>query len=625
MNQILGINEIKKHRLSHKLLYVLLLLVTVVCVISPIKNWKQGLETVICRSINDGVYEKFGWCSKQENKLFLVNTNSRKKLNGRFLHITDMHPDSLYQLGTSIRKVCHQDEPANNLDNATRFGVAMSGCDSSMDLINFTLKWISENLADKIDFIIWTGDNIRHDNDRRVPRTERQIFDLNSKMANKLYKMFKVVNSLDPMEFDVQIIPSLGNNDVFPHNMFSLGPTLQTRELYNIWSHFIPQEQQRTFNRVTSFFVEVIPGKLGVISLNTLYFYKANPLVDNCNSKKQPGYQLLIWLGYVLEELRQRGMKCWLSGHVPPLSKNFDKSCYSKFTLWTHEYRDVIIGGIYGHMNIDHFIPIDTKLAREYLEVMISSESEQLQYYGENHTDFNFEEFHIMGAKPVNKDRYMESVRETYYDAIVSRLKKMGGKESLMSSDSLMERYNIVNVAASIIPTFNPGFRVWEYNITGIEDEIETSSLKSWNNFFQDLEIKLNEELEDGNDYSIIFKKKNKKHHDKTIPKKKPKHLPAGPGFSSQSLSPVRFVQYYADLKTIEKDYQQALKDGNTPDIAGKMAFKYQIEYTSDSSPYKMNSLLTKDYIDLSIDLSKNKSIWQTYLQRAYVSSGYHD
>ena len=253
-------------------------------------------------------------------------------------------------------------------------------------------------------------------------------------------ELFSAGNEEDPIDFDVSVIPSLGNNDVFPHNMFALGPTLQTREYYRIWKNFVPQQQQRTFDRSASFLTEVIPGKLAVLSINTLYLFKANPLVDNCNSKKEPGYQLLLWFGYVLEELRSRGMKVWLSGHVPPIAKNFDQSCYDKFTLWTHEYRDIIIGGLYGHMNIDHFIPTDGKKARKSLLKAMEQSTRVQQGEDSNEEDEETElnrildhamaakEVFLMGAKPSNKEAYMNTVRDTYYRKVWNKLERVNEK-----------------------------------------------------------------------------------------------------------------------------------------------------------------------------------------------------
>ncbi|SCV01357.1 LAMI_0G10990g1_1 [Lachancea mirantina] len=632
-------------------------------VIEPDENWASNLQSL-------------GLKQDSPIRVFRYKGASPRKLHGRFLHITDMHPDPYYKEGSSISRVCHRGKPKDEKDSAARFGDATAGCDSSMDLMNYTLKWIVDNLRDKIDFIVWTGDNIRHDNDRNVPRTEAQIFDVNEQVSHLFEKLFGKHDSIDPHDFDVPVVPSIGNNDVFPHNLFSLGPTLQTRELYNIWSSFIPQEQQRAFARGASFFVEVIPGKLAVLSINTLYLYKANPLVDNCNGKKQPGYQLLLWFGYILEELRSRGMKVWLSGHVPPILKNFDQSCYDKFTLWTHEYRDIIIGGLYGHMNMDHFVPVNSKKAWKSVteQSLALAQADEISQ-SEKDSELDDENWigdaaaasdaRLMGAKPVNKENYMDAVRETYYNNIASKMnkqtsvvveeqedlmnvekkvkcqgkkhkKKKGKKKKGKDEKFSSEDYCIVNIATSVIPTFNPGFRVWEYNLTGLEDMSETKIYKPWNQFFEKLEEKIEAELEDDlapngrlGTFPLLFsnerQKKPERNPDKSIPSKMPKDRKLGPGYEPQLFSPTRYVQYYANLEKIDKDYQKALKNHLDPDEAASQAFKYEVEYTSDSEPYPMPSLLTRDYLELARMLSEDDRIWQTFVARAFSLSGYRD
>jgi hypothetical protein len=44
--------------------------------------------------------------------------------------------------------------------------------------------------------------------------------------------------------------------------------------------------------------VEVIPNKLAVISLNTLYWFSSNAAVDGCDHKSEPGSQQFEWLRY---------------------------------------------------------------------------------------------------------------------------------------------------------------------------------------------------------------------------------------------------------------------------------------------------------------------------------------
>ncbi|AJV00938.1 Ppn1p [Saccharomyces cerevisiae YJM1387] len=610
--------------------------------------------------LNDIEFTKLGLTPREPVIIKDVKTGKERKLHGRFLHITDIHPDPYYVEGSSIDAVCHTGKPSKKKDVAPKFGKAMSGCDSPVILMEETLRWIKENLRDKIDFVIWTGDNIRHDNDRKHPRTEAQIFDMNNIVADKMTELFSAGNEEDPRDFDVSVIPSLGNNDVFPHNMFALGPTLQTREYYRIWKNFVPQQQQRTFDRSASFLTEVIPGKLAVLSINTLYLFKANPLVDNCNSKKEPGYQLLLWFGYVLEELRGRGMKVWLSGHVPPIAKNFDQSCYDKFTLWTHEYRDIIIGGLYGHMNIDHFIPTDGKKARKSLLKAMEQSTRVQQGEDSNEEDEETElnrildhamaakEVFLMGAKPSNKEAYMNTVRDTYYRKVWNKLervneknvenekkkkeKKDKKKKKPITRKELIERYSIVNIGGSVIPTFNPSFRIWEYNITDIvnDSNFAVSEYKPWDEFFESLnKIMEDSLLEDEMDSSNIEvginrekmgekKNKKKKKNDKTMPIEMPDKYELGPAYVPQLFTPTRFVQFYADLEKINQELHNSF-------VESKDIFRYEVEYTSDEKPYSMDSLTVGSYLDLAGRLYENKPAWEKYVEWSFASSGYKD
>ncbi|CAD6613415.1 XXYS1_4_G0049710.mRNA.1.CDS.1 [Saccharomyces cerevisiae] len=605
--------------------------------------------------LNDIEFTRLGLTPREPVIIKDLKTGKERKLHGRFLHITDIHPDPYYVEGSSIDAVCHTGKPSKKKDVAPKFGKAMSGCDSPVILMEETLRWIKENLRDKIDFVIWTGDNIRHDNDRKHPRTEAQIFDMNNIVADKMTELFSAGNEEDPRDFDVSVIPSLGNNDVFPHNMFALGPTLQTREYYRIWKNFVPQQQQRTFDRSASFLTEVIPGKLAVLSINTLYLFKANPLVDNCNSKKEPGYQLLLWFGYVLEELRSRGMKVWLSGHVPPIAKNFDQSCYDKFTLWTHEYRDIIIGGLYGHMNIDHFIPTDGKKARKSL-LKAMEQSTRVQQGEDEETELNrildhamaAKEVFLMGAKPSNKEAYMNTVRDTYYRKVWNKLervneknvenekkkkeKKDKKKKKPITRKELIERYSIVNIGGSVIPTFNPSFRIWEYNITDIvnDSNFAVSEYKPWDEFFESLnKIMEDSLLEDEMDSSNIEvginrekmgekKNKKKKKNDKTMPIEMPDKYELGPAYVPQLFTPTRFVQFYADLEKINQELHNSF-------VESKDIFRYEVEYTSDEKPYSMDSLTVGSYLDLAGRLYENKPAWEKYVEWSFASSGYKD
>lgn len=553
---------------------------------------------------------------------------NKHRLHGRFLHITDMHPDPYYKKGSLQLEMCHRGKEGK----AGKYGDAVLGCDSPMILMNDTLAWISKHLSDKIDFVVWTGDNIRHDNDRQYPRTETHIFDMNQLVSDYVVETFRSENEYGS-PLSIPVVPSLGNNDVYPHNLFAKGPTLQTRELFKIWKPFIPPEQLHVFSRGAYFFKEVIPDKLAVLSINTLYLFQSNPLVDSCDKKSQPGYMLFEWLGYVLKEMRTRKMKVWLSGHVPPNEKNYDISCLRKYIMWTHEYRDVIVGGLYGHMNIDHFIPLDAKSAYNSLNdkyggVSIPFEDDEHVGLEEMYhrldspiwddsvfglaSDFNelpkfssFGDVRIAGGIPNNKVGYMETVRDEVYGNIARR-KKQG---------SFSERYAVAHVTASIVPTFNLGIRVWEYNTTGL-DAKSNVKFAPWDEFFSGLDklMQLNHDNDINDDDDMHALKR-----DKTIPPKMPKNLPLGPAYVPQTFTPTRYVQYYADLKAINN---------------GDKKFGYEVEYTTDDKDHMILPLTVDQWMKYGRTLGKagkkkpskkQSRMWKKYLHQAFVSSGYED
>lgn len=48
----------------------------------------------------------------------------RRKLQGRFLHITDMHPDPHYRVGSSEKKACHRGKPKEGKAVAGFYGLS---------------------------------------------------------------------------------------------------------------------------------------------------------------------------------------------------------------------------------------------------------------------------------------------------------------------------------------------------------------------------------------------------------------------------------------------------------------------------------------------------------------------
>lgn len=80
-----------------------------------------------------------------------------------------------------------------------------------------------------------TGDNIRHDNDHKIPRTTKEIYDLNRAVARKMEEVFvrkgvPVVPSLGELlqysSYNLLTIgcPPAGNNDVWREQTHLFSP-----------------------------------------------------------------------------------------------------------------------------------------------------------------------------------------------------------------------------------------------------------------------------------------------------------------------------------------------------------------------------------------------------------------
>ncbi|KAJ1942385.1 Endopolyphosphatase, partial [Linderina pennispora] len=118
--------------------------------------------------------------------------NTETQLNsssvGRFLHITDLHVDPYYRPGSTTYSSCHRKPPSSSrssprhslramddgiADSSSKqwkrfdrdghghtgpFGIPEAKCDSPVALVNATAQYLRANWANRLDFVIWTGD-----------------------------------------------------------------------------------------------------------------------------------------------------------------------------------------------------------------------------------------------------------------------------------------------------------------------------------------------------------------------------------------------------------------------------------------------------------------------------------
>ncbi|KAL2067293.1 hypothetical protein VTL71DRAFT_1717 [Oculimacula yallundae] len=580
-----------------------------------------------------------------------AQVQASRRLYGRFLHVTDLHPDPHYKVHSSTEEddACHRGKGL-----AGTYGAETSDCDTPFALINATFKWIEDNIKDNIDFVIWTGDSARHDSDEKIPRNSNEVLDTNRWIASKFLEVFSKDN--DPKkDLVIPIVSTFGNNDILPHNILLSGPNKWLKAYTDIWSKFIPEEQRHGFERGGWYYVEVIPKRLAVFSLNTLYFFDHNAAVDGCALRSEPGYEHFEWLRIQLQFMRDRGMKAILIGHVPPARTDskqlWDETCWQKYTLWLDQYRDVIVGGLYGHMNIDHFVLQDSR------EVNLALAGGDITESGSVRTLMD-EELSIQSAND-----YLEELRANWADLpnpnaafsdedkVDDLKKKHKGKKS--KKDKALkkiggpwgERFQVTHVGPSIVPNFFPTLRVMEYNISGLDLSAtwanphgsEQTEKTEWLEAASVSSIEEEDGDDAGDDEESIAKKKKKnkkpkkpKNPNLNIPSPPSKSSPPGPAYSPQSLTLLGYTQYFANLTYINHDTYAAVKDvdiegvedvksdkwhegkhkGKHPKdkIPHPKPFRFEVEYDTFTDPiYKLKDLTVRSYIKLAHRIGQYK------------------
>ncbi|KAF2866720.1 Metallo-dependent phosphatase-like protein [Massariosphaeria phaeospora] len=553
-----------------------------------------------------------GVCAGQPAGTASLDGQSTRRLKGRFLHITDFHPDPFYKTYSSTEEeaACHRQRGP-----AGFYGAETSACDSPVSLVNETFRWIHDHIRDDIDFVVWTGDSARHDNDEKLPRTQAEIIQQNEFLVTKFAEVFGSHgggHALSTHSLRIPVVPTFGNNDIMPHNIFLNGPNKWTKKYLDIWRSFIPEEQRHQFQQGGWFHVEVIPGQLAVISLNTMYFFASNSGVDGCANKHEPGYEHMEWLRVQLQILRDRGMKAILMGHVPPArvesKESWDETCWQKYTLWQRQYRDVIVGSLYGHMNIDHFMLQDFKQLKKSTkrgEMASIAKPERVGLLEDGEVTVASASGYLLDLRqawaklPVPtqfrkrslSDHSAEDAMDHFstWQWIISKLsisnasKKVGKGHKKKYIDKIggkyAERYSVTHVSPSVVPNYFPTLRIFEYNITGLEDLIVPirHSPKIIDHPSTQLPISSSDFGDDADwereiDLLIRRKQKRKEKESRKKPKKykfkipngPSKSAPPGPAYSPQPLTLTGYVQYFANLTHINNDFVEGVQSVTT-------------------------------------------------------------
>ncbi|KAJ3277302.1 Endopolyphosphatase [Borealophlyctis nickersoniae] len=350
----------------------------------------------------------------------------------RFIQITDLHLDPFYGPNTDPDTACHRGSPSSELSRkGSHYGVRGSRCDSPFALLEDTFSYLRKLFADEVDFVLWTGDSSRHDRDKRLPKDSSEVFSQNAQAVNEFVRSFNVSST--------PVIPSIGNWDVWPSGALKPGPNEELRKLYETWKPLLggPQNAsiEEMFLQGGYFSREAVPGKVTVLSLNTLYWFEENVAITDCSpfvtggspGSSHPGDIQLNWLIQSLENLRTSNQRAILIGHVPPV--NFDEkilfysNCYKWFSHVSGNYSDTILAQYYGHTNEDALAFVAKRKGRGWRDNQPV-----------DHTPFHFVALNTQTVRNIDK--------------------------------STLSIVGAIYTGPSVVPAYNPGFRVGSLGTT---------------------------------------------------------------------------------------------------------------------------------------------------------------
>lgn len=272
--------------------------------------------------------------------LFLLLPNLYCDL-GKFIHITDIHYDPLYENNSSTNclagklglECCHKNSVfLNPLNKKKGSKWGDFNCDTSYLFINKTLEWIYKNIQ-PIDFIIYTGDSVdHHDFSQSIQNNINAINDINNLF--KYYFPNKIVYS------------TIGNHDTFPidqtpnhtNNIFLKNFAID----WNFWL-------KNSTDTNGGHFFYTINNSLTILSFDSLYYDTKN-LFTNDEAENQ--WQ---WLKRNLEIVKNKKGKVWIINHICPFHKEASTDYNKKFIDIISDYKDIIKYQFYGHTHSDVF------------------------------------------------------------------------------------------------------------------------------------------------------------------------------------------------------------------------------------------------------------------------------
>eukprot|EP01083_Nonionella_stella_P068258 181137_1 len=270
--------------------------------------------------------------------------------SSKILHITDLHFDYKYKVGSSA--TCAVRFTGLTCCRAFKLGVPPYrkagewgdvNCDSPLKLILGIFDWLNRTFHEhpemKPDFAIWTGDNPSHHG-----FIQSRADDLHAtEFISGLFKEFLP---------GLMVYPCVGNHDAYPVDQLAPPPKNKwfTDMLVRSWKHWLDEPAIETLQKGGYYSILIRKG-VRLVSLNTLYYSPFNILFTIFSNVKDPADQF-AWLKATLATARRDCEKLWIISHFP----TFHLTIAEEMNSLLGEYSDVIQYQFAAHTHVDELI-----------------------------------------------------------------------------------------------------------------------------------------------------------------------------------------------------------------------------------------------------------------------------